>query len=39
MFVEKRFQMTISRDQLRLANFRSIEAIAELVARHRSAAS
>lgn len=31
MFVEKTFQLTISREQLRLANFRSIEAIVELV--------
>ncbi len=36
MFVEKRFQMTISRDQLRLANFQSIDAIVDLVGRHRS---
>ncbi|MDR0355782.1 MAG: phosphopantetheine-binding protein [Deltaproteobacteria bacterium] len=39
MFVEKKFEMTISREQLRLDNFRSIEAIAELVERQRSVAS
>lgn len=36
MFVEKKFQMTISRDQLRLANFQSIDAIVDLVEQHRS---
>ena len=31
MFVEKRFAFSIPRDQLKLANFRSIDAIVELV--------
>ncbi len=33
-FVEKRFQMTIGRDQLKLANFQSIDAIVDLVGRN-----